>query len=109
MRAPLRPVGTAIGSPGVQPGAGRRRGRIVARPPVPEHLQACYALSSRGLFLGILQERPMKKKSKKLVLAKETVRELMDPDRLKDAAGGQPTVAPTCGVSCIPFETCVRC
>ncbi len=50
----------------------------------------------------------MKKKSKKLVLAKETVRELMDPDRLKDAAGGAPTIHVTCGVSCIPFETC-RC
>src|SRR5262245_52759306 len=74
-----------------------------------EYLQACYALSYRGTTPRHSRGAAMKKKSKKLVLAKETVRELMDPDRLKDAAGGQPTIAPTCGVSCIPFETCVRC
>jgi len=50
----------------------------------------------------------MKKKSKKLVLAKETVRDLMNPEKLKEAAGGSPTNFPTCGVSCNYFETC-RC
>jgi len=49
----------------------------------------------------------MKKKTKKLVLAKETVRDLMDAEKLKEAVGGQPTIAPTCGVSCFYFETCL--
>lgn len=48
----------------------------------------------------------MKKKSKKLVLAKETVRELVNPDRLEGVAGGAPTIHVTCGVSCFWFETC---
>lgn len=48
----------------------------------------------------------MKKKAKKLVLAKETIRDLMDSDRLKEALGGAPTIHNTCGVSCFWFETC---
>ena len=51
----------------------------------------------------------MKRKSKKLVLAKETVRDLMNPERMKEVAGGSPTNNfITCGVSCNYFETC-RC
>ena len=49
----------------------------------------------------------MKKKVKKLVLAKETVRDLMNPGRLKDVDGGLPTITPTCGVSCFYYETCL--
>ncbi|HYG64256.1 MAG TPA: hypothetical protein VEL74_16890 [Thermoanaerobaculia bacterium] len=48
----------------------------------------------------------MKKKTKKLVLAKETVRELKNPEGLKEAAGGARTDYPSCGVSCFYFETC---
>lgn len=51
----------------------------------------------------------MKKKTKKLVLAKETVRDLMNPEGLKAAVGGLPTYTPTCGVSCYYFETCIGC
>ena len=50
----------------------------------------------------------MKKKTKKLVLAKETVRELRNPDRLKEIDGGLPTRPyVTCGISCFWFETCI--
>jgi hypothetical protein len=48
----------------------------------------------------------MKKRTKKLVLAKETVRDLGTSDWLKDVPGGLPTITPTCGVSCFYYETC---
>jgi hypothetical protein len=48
----------------------------------------------------------MKKKVKKLVLAKETVRELVNPESLKAVDGGADTKFVTCGVSCFYFETC---
>ena len=47
----------------------------------------------------------MKKTVKKLVLAKETVRDL-GSDRLQAVAGGARTNYVTCGVSCNYFETC---
>jgi hypothetical protein len=50
----------------------------------------------------------MKKKTKKLVLAKETVRSLGErQDNLKDAAGGKPPVTrSTCTDQCT-FECCL--
>jgi len=48
----------------------------------------------------------MKKNAKKLVLTRETVRDLKSFERLKEAAGGQRTIEPTCGVSCFWFDTC---
>ena len=48
----------------------------------------------------------MKKSMKKLALTKETVRDLKDFSRLKEAAGAQKTIEPTCGVSCFWFDTC---
>jgi natural product precursor len=47
----------------------------------------------------------MKKKVKKLVLAKETMRDLDSPG-LKAVAGGARTDFVTCGVSCFYFDTC---
>jgi hypothetical protein len=52
-------------------------------------------------------EAAMKKRTKKLVLAKETVRDLGTSDRLKEVPGGVPTNYFTCGVSCYYFETCL--
>lgn len=49
----------------------------------------------------------MKKKVQKLVLSKETMRNLTHSDRLQAVAGGARTVEfVTCGVSCFYFDTC---
>jgi hypothetical protein len=49
----------------------------------------------------------MKKKVQKLVLAKETMRNLTNSDRLQAVAGGARTIEyNSCGVSCFWFDTC---
>jgi hypothetical protein len=48
------------------------------------------------------------KKSRKLVLYRETLRQLASPDTLREAAGGASTVvcAPTHGFTFCPVNTC---